>query len=71
MRVRHADGTITTYGHVNRSLVSVGQRVTAGQVIAEVGNRGRSTGPHLHIEVTTPDGRKIDPRRWLTEVGAL
>jgi murein DD-endopeptidase MepM/ murein hydrolase activator NlpD len=65
VRVRHADGTITTYGHVNRSLVTKGEQVTAGQEIAEVGNRGHSTGPHLHIEVMTPAGIKINPRPWL------
>ncbi len=69
VRVRHDDGTVTTYGHVNRSLVRVGQKVAAGQQIAEVGNRGQSTGPHLHIEVDTPGGSKIDPRRWLDKLG--
>ncbi|MEK6441702.1 M23 family metallopeptidase [Pseudonocardia sp. T1-2H] len=69
VRVQHADGTITVYGHINRSLVSVGQQVQAGQQIAEVGNRGESTGPHLHIEVITPDGTKINPQPWLDEHG--
>ena len=65
VRVRHADGTITVYGHINRSTVRVGETVAAGQVIAEVGNRGRSTGPHLHIEVVKVGGKKVDPRSWL------
>jgi murein DD-endopeptidase MepM/ murein hydrolase activator NlpD len=69
VQVRHDDGTVTTYGHINRSLVRVGQEVAAGEVIAEVGNRGRSTGPHLHIEVETPGGNKINPRPWLDEQG--
>jgi murein DD-endopeptidase MepM/ murein hydrolase activator NlpD len=69
VRVRHADGTITIYGHINRSLVKVGQKVSAGQQIAEVGNRGESTGPHLHIEVVTPSGKKINPRPWLDQHG--
>jgi murein DD-endopeptidase MepM/ murein hydrolase activator NlpD len=67
VRVRHGDGTVTTYGHINRSFVNKGQQVTAGQKIAEVGNRGHSTGPHLHIEVTTPGGAKINPRPWLDQ----
>ena len=56
-RLRHVgagaarDGTITVYGHINRSFVQVGQQVAAGDVIAETGNRGQSTGPHLHIGV--------------------
>jgi murein DD-endopeptidase MepM/ murein hydrolase activator NlpD len=69
VRVQHDDGTITTYGHINRSFVSVGERVAKGQEIAEVGNRGQSTGPHLHIEVTTPGGSKINPKPWLDEHG--
>jgi murein DD-endopeptidase MepM/ murein hydrolase activator NlpD len=69
VRVRHGDGTVTVYGHINRSHVREGEEVAAGQVIAEVGNRGRSTGPHLHIEVHTPGGKKINPRPWLDEHG--
>ncbi len=65
VRVRHDDGTVTTYGHVNRSLVAVGEQVTAGEEIAEVGNRGHSTGPHLHMEVRTPAGTVVNPRPWL------
>ncbi|WP_232665428.1 M23 family metallopeptidase [Pseudonocardia sp. TRM90224] len=69
VRVQHSDGTITIYGHINKSLVRKGQKVQAGQVIAEVGNRGQSTGPHLHIEVVTPGGKKINPRTWLDQKG--
>lgn len=69
VRLRHADGTVTVYGHINRSLVRVGQKVGAGQEIAQVGNRGVSTGPHLHFEVVTPGGQKINPRAWLDERG--
>jgi murein DD-endopeptidase MepM/ murein hydrolase activator NlpD len=68
VRLQHADGTITVYGHINRSLVSVGEQVQAGQVIAEVGNRGQSTGPHLHIGVMI-NGAYVDPRPWLDQRG--
>src|SRR3954466_10224169 len=44
-------GAVTGYGHVNRCCVAPGERVAAGEKIAEVGNRGQSTGPHLHFEV--------------------
>ncbi|MBC3192922.1 M23 family metallopeptidase [Pseudonocardia sp. C8] len=69
VRVKHDDGTVTVYGHINRSLVKVGQKVAAGQQIAEVGNKGQSTGPHLHIEVVDPSGTKINPKPWLDANG--
>jgi murein DD-endopeptidase MepM/ murein hydrolase activator NlpD len=68
VRVQHAGGLITVYGHINESLVSVGQRVAAGEQIATLGNRGESTGPHLHFEVHQ-DGSKINPLPWLRGQG--
>jgi murein DD-endopeptidase MepM/ murein hydrolase activator NlpD len=68
VRVQHAGGLITVYGHINESLVSVGQRVGAGEQIATLGNRGESTGPHLHFEVHQ-DGSKINPLPWLRSRG--
>jgi murein DD-endopeptidase MepM/ murein hydrolase activator NlpD len=69
--VQHGDGTITLYGHVNQMFVSAGQAVTAGQQIAEVGNRGQSTGPHLHFEVHTGGlyANRVNPMPWLTARG--
>ena len=69
VRVEHADGTITVYGHVNDFIVREGQQVKAGQMIAHMGNRGFSTGPHLHFEVWNPDGQKINPLTWLNARG--
>ncbi|MGI9063386.1 MAG: M23 family metallopeptidase [Pseudonocardiaceae bacterium] len=69
VRVQHDDGTVTVYGHINETLVEVGQRVTAGEQIATVGNRGNSTGPHLHFEVLTSRG-KTDLLGWLEDNGA-
>ncbi|WP_084484423.1 M23 family metallopeptidase [Nocardia anaemiae] len=65
VRVQQDDGTIGVYGHVNDILATVGQQVRAGEVIATVGNRGFSTGPHLHYEVHSGDGTPIDPMPWL------
>ncbi|MEU5695620.1 M23 family metallopeptidase [Actinosynnema sp. NPDC020468] len=69
VRVQHADGTITVYGHMNEILVTQGQHVAAGQQIATIGNRGQSTGPHLHFEVWIGGSQKIDPLPWLAERG--
>ena len=69
VKLRHADGTVTLYGHVNTWLVSVGQRVMAGDQIATIGNRGNSTGPHCHFEVLLNGTDRIDPRRWLAQRG--
>ncbi len=68
VRVQHSGGLITVYGHINESLVSVGQSVGAGEQIATMGNRGQSTGPHLHFEVHK-DGSKIDPLPFLRSHG--
>jgi murein DD-endopeptidase MepM/ murein hydrolase activator NlpD len=69
VRIQHSDGTITVYGHINRSLVHEGEKVEAGEEIAEMGNRGNSTGPHLHFEVWDPSGKKINPLSWLRRHG--
>lgn len=69
--VQHRDGTITLYGHVNQFFVSPGQAVAAGERIAEVGNRGQSTGPHLHFEVHQGGlyADRTNPVPWLRQRG--
>jgi len=69
VRIQHADGTITVYGHMQDFSVHEGEKVEAGEQIARTGNRGQSTGPHLHFEVWQPGGKKIDPRPWLIAHG--
>ncbi|MEV0333177.1 M23 family metallopeptidase [Nocardia neocaledoniensis] len=69
VRVLQDDGTTAVYGHVNDMLVTQGQRVNAGDVIATVGNRGQSTGPHLHLEIWDQGGTKIDPLPYLASKG--
>lgn len=65
VKIEHADGTTALYGHINSYAVREGQKVSAGQVIAQVGNRGISTGPHLHFEIWDQAGRKLDPLAWV------
>ncbi len=69
VRVRHDDGSISVYGHVHTINVSVGQRVTAGEQIATIGNEGRSTGPHLHFEISPGGGGAVDPVNWFSQQG--
>lgn len=61
----HGSGYETLYAHNSRNLVSVGQAVVQGQVIAEVGSTGASTGPHLHFEVIR-NGVRVDPLGYFT-----
>ena len=69
VRIQLADGTIQVYGHMNTFSVHVGQKVSCGQQIAEIGERGQATGPHLHFEVWQNGTKKIDPRPWLAARG--
>ena len=69
VKLRHADGTVTLYGHVNTTTVTIGERVFAGDQIATIGNRGNSTGPHLHFEVLLNGTDRIDPVGWLAKRG--
>jgi murein DD-endopeptidase MepM/ murein hydrolase activator NlpD len=69
VRIQHEDGTITVYGHMNTIDVPQGAKVKAGQQIATIGNRGQSTGPHLHFEVWLGGSEKINPVGWLAARG--
>jgi len=65
VRIAHANNFETLYGHLSRISVKVGQEVTVGQKIGEIGSTGHSTGNHLHYEVRK-DGKAINPIKFLT-----
>lgn len=64
VKVDHGNGIVTLYGHCSKILVKEGQTVEKGEVIAKVGSSGRSTGPHLHLEVQIY-GTPVDPLQYL------
>lgn len=64
VEIQHDFGLTTRYGHMTRIDVRVGQRVERSQTVGLVGSTGRSTGPHLHYEITV-DGRVVDPTRYV------
>ena len=68
VKIQLADGTVNYYAHNSRLVVSEGEKVQAGEVIARSGNTGHSTGPHLHFEVRI-DGSPINPVPWLAKRG--
>lgn len=75
--VRHADGKQSLYAHGSpNAVVSVGQQVSAGQVVGHVGMTGRTFGPHLHFEIypagVTPGDvyKATNPMTWLQSIGA-
>ncbi len=62
--IRHAGGLESRYAHNHKNLVKEGSTVRAGGIIAEVGNTGRSSGPHLHLELRI-NGTPVDPLLFL------
>lgn len=72
IRIMSPDGFMTVYGHNESNGVQVGDTVVAGQQIGLMGNRGFSTGPHVHFEVWADGGsRAVDPSAWLAERGVV
>lgn len=64
LAIDHGGGFVTLYAHCSKILVTEGQSVTAGDIIAQVGSTGKSTGPHLHFEVRI-NGEMKNPRSYL------
>jgi murein DD-endopeptidase MepM/ murein hydrolase activator NlpD len=66
--IDHGNGLSTRYGHLSRIDVTLGQRISRGEVIGRVGSTGRSTGPHLHYEVRI-NNAPVNPRPYLPGAG--
>jgi murein DD-endopeptidase MepM/ murein hydrolase activator NlpD len=62
--ISHDFGLTTRYGHLSRTAVKSGDRISRGTIVGHIGSTGRSTGPHLHYEVWA-NGAPIDPLRLL------
>lgn len=66
IKVEHGGDVVTVYAHLNKALVKKGQKVTRGDLIAESGNSGRSTAPHLHYEIRI-GGRAVNPITYILD----
>ena len=64
VEIDHGNGIHTRYGHMSKLEVAVGDTITRGELIGEIGSTGRSTGPHLHFELRYND-KPINPRHFL------
>jgi hypothetical protein len=64
VEIDHGNGYVTRYGHNERLLVRVGDRVRKGQAVALIGSTGRSTGPHVHFEVVL-NGNIVNPEQYI------
>ncbi len=68
IEIQHPDGFKTRYAHCNEILVQVGENVSRGDLIARMGNTGRSTGSHLHFEIRSPKNISLDPAPFLNGI---
>jgi murein DD-endopeptidase MepM/ murein hydrolase activator NlpD len=70
LEIDHGDGMITKYAHCSKIVVRPGQKVRRGQIIANVGSTGLSTGPHVHYEIHV-NGKVVDPLTFVLPEGVI
>jgi murein DD-endopeptidase MepM/ murein hydrolase activator NlpD len=70
LEIDHGDGIVTKYAHCSKIVVRPGQKVKRGQIIANVGSTGLSTGPHVHYEIHV-NGKVVDPLTYVLPEGAI
>jgi murein DD-endopeptidase MepM/ murein hydrolase activator NlpD len=66
VEVRHSDGSLTVYAHNSRIVARVGAIVNQGELIAQMGSTGRSTGPHTHFEIRPRGSGAVNPMFFLS-----
>ena len=69
VRIKYWDGTESYYAHMDSFSTHVGETVMPGDVVGRTGNTGRSTGPHLHLEIHPNGGDAVNPAPWLRSQG--
>ena len=67
VEIDHGNGYITRYAHNSELAVNAGDQVTAGQLIAQLGSTGRTSGPHVHFEVIR-NGQRINPAKFVKQL---
>lgn len=67
--IQHKSGVTSHYGHLDKIRVKIGEKVSSGQIIATVGSTGKSTGPHLHLELRH-NGKLLDPIKMIPALTA-
>ncbi|HXT49028.1 MAG TPA: M23 family metallopeptidase [Gemmatimonadaceae bacterium] len=70
LEIDHGDGIVTKYAHCSKIVVHRGQHVKRGDIIANVGSTGLSTGPHVHYEIHV-NGKVVDPLTYVLPEGAI
>jgi murein DD-endopeptidase MepM/ murein hydrolase activator NlpD len=71
VEIQYWDGTVSWYAHMDSISVNVGEKVSPGEIVGRSGNTGRSTGPHLHLEIHPDGGAAINPAGWMQSRGLL